>query len=77
MDVRRTAIGWRRRAVFWSVTASVKCPRIELVRIIMLNDFDIDEYVYSAVRASERFLLKRPPPSSAGGDSVRCTAAMQ
>ena len=35
----------------------------ERVRIIMLTTFDIDEYVYSAVRAGARgFLLKDTPP---------------
>ena len=35
----------------------------ERVRIIMLTTFDIDEYVYSAVRAgASRFLLKDTPP---------------
>ena len=37
----------------------------ERVRIIMLTTFDIDEYVYSAVRAgASGFLLKDTPPNT-------------
>ena len=40
----------------------------ERVRIIMLTTFDIDEYVYSAVRAgASGFLLKDTPPRAAAG----------
>ena len=39
------------------------CEADERVRIIMLTTFDIDEYVYSAVRAgASGFLLKDTPP---------------
>lgn len=39
------------------------CEADEWVRIIMLTTFDIDEYVYSAVRAgASGFLLKDTPP---------------
>ena len=39
------------------------CAEDERVRIIMLTTFDIDEYVYSAVRAgASGFLLKDTPP---------------
>lgn len=39
------------------------CEAEERVRIIMLTTFDIDEYVYSAVRAgASGFLLKDTPP---------------
>ena len=40
-----------------------ECEADERVRIIMLTTFDIDEYVYSAVRAgASGFLLKDTPP---------------
>ena len=40
-----------------------ECEGDERVRIIMLTTFDIDEYVYSAVRAgASGFLLKDTPP---------------
>lgn len=40
-----------------------QCEEDERVRIIMLTTFDIDEYVYSAVRAgASGFLLKDTPP---------------
>ena len=43
--------------------AESDCAEDERVRIIMLTTFDIDEYVYSAVRAGPSgFLLKDPPP---------------
>ena len=50
----------------------------ERVRIIMLTTFDIDEYVYSAVRAgASGFLLKDTPPEQLLEVIVRCTAAMR
>ena len=43
--------------------AESDCAEDERVRIIMLTTFDIDEYVYSAVRAgASGFLLKDTPP---------------
>lgn len=43
--------------------AESDCEADERVRIIMLTTFDIDEYVYSAVRAgASGFLLKDTPP---------------
>ena len=43
--------------------AGSDCEADERVRIIMLTTFDIDEYVYSAVRAgASGFLLKDTPP---------------
>lgn len=43
--------------------AESECAEDERVRIIMLTTFDIDEYVYSAVRAgASGFLLKDTPP---------------
>ena len=43
--------------------AGSDCEAGERVRIIMLTTFDIDEYVYSAVRAgASGFLLKDTPP---------------
>lgn len=46
-----------------SECAESECEADERVRIIMLTTFDIDEYVYSAVRAgASGFLLKDTPP---------------
>ena len=46
-----------------SERAESECAEDERVRIIMLTTFDIDEYVYSAVRAgASGFLLKDTPP---------------
>lgn len=46
-----------------SECAESDCEADERVRIIMLTTFDIDEYVYSAVRAgASGFLLKDTPP---------------
>ena len=63
MYVCRTATGWRRRAASWSVTASVKFPRMSGCALLCSRPSTLTSTYIRAVRAgASGFLLKDTPP---------------